>query len=449
MVSIAKALGRIKDDLPRLIDRRRIATHCRQLSHRWREGPLNPAVTVQLFLLQILNCNTAINHLRHLTKITFTASAFCQARARLPLALLERLMSTISDALIEETRDVGRWLGHRVWHIDGSTFSMPDEPELQTRFGQPGAQAVGCGFPLASLMVRCDAATGLIAKAIALPFRVHEMAHIESLHEDLRPGDVLVGDRGYCSYVHLALVLRVKLDAVFRIHQRTIVSFKRGRRRAKQYSKTQRAGKPSSQWIKSLGSNDQVVRWFKPTSKPKWCDKKLLASLPDSIELRELRYRVDRLGFRSKEITLVTTLLDGDAYLKKELAKLYQQRWRIETRLRELKITLGLDVLKCKTVAGVLKELAVFVLVYNLVRRVCLEAARRQGVEPDRISFIDALRWLRGAPNLETCAQLIVNPDRNGRHQLRVIKRRAKPYKLMQKPRSILMEELMGQSVGT
>ena len=145
MVSIAKALGRIKDDLPRLIDGHRIATHCRQLSHRWRDGVLNPAATVQLFILQILHCNTAINHLRHLTKISFTASAFCQARARLPLALLERLMSTISDALIDETRDVGRWFGHRVWHIDGSTFSMPDEPALQSRFGTPSPCMRICG----------------------------------------------------------------------------------------------------------------------------------------------------------------------------------------------------------------------------------------------------------------------------------------------------------------
>lgn len=449
MVSIAKVLRHIKDDLPRFINPASIFAHCRQLGHTWRDGPLNPATTVQLFIVQILHHNTAINHLRHLTEATFTAPGYCQARARLPLALLEGLMNTVSDALIAEARDVGRWFGHRVWHIDGSTFSMPDEPALQSRFGQPGAQSVGCGFPLARLMVRCDAATGLIAKAIALPFRVHEMAHTRALHQDLRPGDVLVGDRGFCSYVHLALVLRQNLGAVFRMHQRTIVSFRRGRRDRLQHPKSHRTGKPTSQWLRTLGPTDQLVRWFKPKTKPRWCDKKLLASLPDSITVRELRYRVDRPGFRSQEIILVTTLLDAQGYPKGELAALYHQRWRIETRLRELKITLGLDVLKCKTVAGVLKELAVFVLVYNLVRRVCLEAARRQGVEPDRISFIDALRWLRDGHNLQACALLIVNPDRNGRHQLRVIKRRAKPYKLLQKTRGELMEELMDQPVGT
>ena len=448
MVSIAKALGRIKDDLPRLIDRRRILTHCRQVSHRWREGPLNPAVTVQLFLLQILNCNTAINHLRHLSKITFTASAYCQARARLPLALLEALMSTLGDALIQETRDVGRWLGHRVWHIDGSGFSMPDQPCLQQQFGQPGGQTPGCGFPVASLMVCCDAATGLIAKAIALPLRVHEMAHAAQLHQDLLPGDVLVGDRGYCSYAHLALVLRGKLTAAFRMHQRTIVSFRPGRRCVRDLPKSQRAGKPGSQWIKSLGATDQVVRWFKPKTKPSWCDEKLFASLPDSITVRELRYQVGRPGFRSKQITLVTTLLDAEAYPKEELANLYQQRWRIETRLRELKITLGLDALKCKTVAGVLKELAMFVLVYNLVRRVCLEAACRQGVEPDRISFIDALRWLRDGPDVDALDALVINPTRPDRFAPRVRKRRLKQYVLMTKPRSKLLEEMMGQSVG-
>ena len=119
--------------------------------------------------------------------------------------------------------------------------------------------------------------------------------------------------------------------------------------------------------------------------------------MPNSIVVRELRYQIAQPGCRTREVTLVTTLLDPILYPAIELAELYAQRWQIETNLRHLKQTLHMDVLRTKTVAGVQKELLMFALVYNLVRLVMLRAAERQGVPPDRISFTDAMRWLRHA----------------------------------------------------
>ena len=173
--------------------------------------------------------------------------------------------------------------------------------------------------------------------------------------------------------------------------------------------------------------------------------KQEYASLPEEVTVRELRYKVHTPGYRVGEVTVVTTLLDPQAYPAAELARLYGLRWGVETDLRHLKQTMKMDILHCKTAAGVEKELAVFALVYNLVRRVMEEAGRRQGVEPERVSFVDALRWLQEARPGDELPPLVVNPDRPGRVQPRVRKRRPKQYPLMTRPRDELRKALLKQ----
>jgi hypothetical protein len=168
----------------------------------------------------------------------------------------------------------------------------------------------------------------------------------------------------------------------------------------------------------------------------------MFEQLPESILVRELRYRIRRRRFRTREVTLTTTLLNAVTYTASELAELYHRRWQIETNLRHLKQTMGMDVLRCKTVEGVMKELLVFTLVYNLVRVVMLEAARRQRIDPDRISFIDALRWLCHARPGERLGQLRINPLRPGRIEPRAVKRRPKEYDLITQPRAELRKRL-------
>ncbi len=164
--------------------------------------------------------------------------------------------------------------------------------------------------------------------------------------------------------------------------------------------------------------------------------------------MRELRYRIDRPGFRVREVTLVTTLVDAEPYPVEALAELYRGRWEIEVNLRHLKTTMKMDVLRCETVAGVSKELLMYALVYNLVRLVMLEASHRQGVAVARISFVDALRWLASAQPGESLPALVVNPDRRDRVEPRVRKRRPKQYPLMKKPRSELRKALLEQEVA-
>jgi hypothetical protein len=167
-------------------------------------------------------------------------------------------------------------------------------------------------------------------------------------------------------------------------------------------------------------------------------------ALPDEITVRELRYQVNQKGFRVKKVTLVTTLLDDEVYSLPELAELYRKRWEQETNFGHNKTTMKMDVLKCKTVAGVLKELHVFALIYNLIRQVMLAAAIRQKVDVYRISFIDALRWLKSAEQGSELRDLVIIPQRPNRYEPRVRKRRPKNYKLMNKPRKQMKQELAG-----
>jgi hypothetical protein len=447
MCSITDVLRRFKQNWTEELSPHAIAQACRDVGMKWYESALNPVVTIQIFFVQILHGNTACEHLSHLTGMSFTAAAYCQARMRVNLEALHLLLQRCVAGLQQETFGAASWLGHRVFHVDGSSFSMPDTPQLQAHFGQPGQQQPGCGFPVAHWLVMLHAGTGMITKMLAAPLRTHDMAGVAELHPEFRAGDVLVADRGFCSYAHLALLWQRGVQAVLRIHQRTIVDFRPGRAHVHpcQGKADRKHGKPRSRWIKPLGMNDQIVEWFKSPNRPQWMSEQQYAALPASIVVRELRYTIQEKGFRPTEIMLVTTLLDAERYTLSALASLFQQRWEIETNFGHLKTTMKMDVLKCKTVEGVLRELQVFALIYNLVRQVMLEAAGRQVVDVRRISFIDALRWLQTAQPGDHLPTLVVNPLRPHRIEPRVRKRRPKEFPLMKKPRRQLKKELDGK----
>jgi hypothetical protein len=445
MSSIADALRHLKGNLTQVLPPSLPDQICHALGQPYRHRTLPPAVTTYLFLQQILHGNPAGNELRHLAKIDFTDSAYCQARGRLTTGYFQVLMRAVTGRCYgDDAFDLNprtRWKGHRLFLIDGSTFSMPDTPALRQTFGQPDAQAPGCGFPVAHLLVLFDAYQGYLLRALPAPYRTHDMAQATLTHQALRPGDVLVGDRAFCSFAHLALCRQRGLHGVFRAHQRQIIDF-RPRRPHTQPGQRTRAGRPRSRWVKRLGKHDQVVEYFKPAKRPTWMAAKEYDALPETVTVREMRIAVRQPGSRVHQLTLVSTLQDAWRYPKQALAQLYARRWQVETDLRHLKHTLGLDVLRCQTVQGVIKELAMFVIAYNLVRRVMVQASRRQGVAPDRISFVDALRWLRHTKPGEQLPRLIINPERPGRMEPRVKKRRGKPYKLLTKPREKLRQSL-------
>ncbi len=441
-------LKRIRQDVAGHLDPDSIRSACNEAGHRWRHCLLNPVAIVHWFVIQVLLGNTSLEHVARLSGGLFTGVAYCLARAHLPLAVFQIVLQRVVQALIPDTQAEGLWRGHRTFLVDGSAFSMPDTPELQIQFGQPGAQTPGCGFPVAKILALFHAGTGVLLKVMVTPLRSHEMASVREIHPALESGDVLVGDRGFCSFAHLAILVQGGIHAVFRMHQRQIVDFTPNRPHALPGAKKAAKGLPRSRWLRGLGVLDQVVEWFKPEGRPEWMTAEEYEALPETLTVRELRYEVGRPGFRTRTVTLVTTLLDAEVYPLEALAKLYGARWGVELNLRHLKTTMKMDILKCKTVEGVLKELTVYAIVYNLVRLVMTEAARRQGVEVERISFVDALRWLAQAKPGDELPELVVNPERPGRYEPRVRKRRPKQYPLMKKPRSVLRKALLKQEVN-
>lgn len=447
--SILRALREIKADVARHLEPSLITGLCRELDYSWRARVLDPVTTVHAFLLQVLHGNTACDHVPRLIGKAFSGEAYGQARARLPLELFQRLLTAVCGALTTCREEASRWCGHRVWLVDGSSCSMPDTPELQRAFGQPGGQKPGCGFPVAHLLTLFHAGSGVLQRVLMAPLRTHDMSQVSQVHSALDRGDVLVADRGFCSYVHLALLMRAGLHGVFRVHQRIVVDFRIGRLHIPPRSKTKffqgATGLPRSRWVKWQGRCDQLVEYFKPSRRPTWMTPEEFAAVPDVLQVREIRYAIGGRGFRTRQVALVTTLLDPDAYPVAELAQLYYDRWRVELNLRHLKQTLRMDVLRSKTEAGVRKEVWMLALVYNLVRLVMLAGAKRRQVPAERISFVDALRWLLQVDGRRSLDSLIVNPHRPDRFEPRAKKRRAKEYDLMKLPRAQLKQLLVAK----
>jgi hypothetical protein len=298
-------------------------------------------------------------------------------------------------------------LGQRVYVVDGTTASMPDVKGLAERFGLPPGQKPGVGYPMARIMGLLDAVTGLFTELVALPLFTHDLRGAVGLHGSLMPGSILLGDRAFCSVAHFWVLNARGVFGCFRLHQRR---------------------KDKSHGLRS---------WKKPKKCPVWMNAVQFALMPASVTVRIVRYKIVEKGCRTREVVIATTLLDERQWSDEAVAALYGHRWPIETAFGHVKTTLKMDVLKSKSLDGILKELAVYLIACNLVRLTMLKAARRLGVCVDRVSFIDMARalasWLTGSGFVP---RPVINPKRPGRHNPRVVRRRKKEHDLMTKPRA-------------
>ena len=447
MASVSPLLTRIKSDFQQTVSDSLIEAVCRAAGHRWRRRKLDPVATIHLFVLQMLHCNSAIRHLRHLAKIPINAAAYCKARMRLPLVVLQELLIK-SSAMLRETltREAGTprtcWHGHRTLLTDGSATIAPDTKALRKVFPQHPTQAKGCAYPAPRILGLFDAITGLVVEFMPFSLFVNEHSRIWQLHPLLAKGDLLVGDCGFCSFAHVALLWGRGVLALFRKPKSQIVSFRPHRKayeqRRRSKTRDSQKGRPRSKFVRRLGKHDQLVRWIRPNYRAGWLSRQQFETLPKELLVRELRYRIVEKGRRTREVTIVTTLLDPKLYPKEALANLYAMRWRIETHWHQLKTLLGMEKLKCQTEAGIRKELVMYALVYNLIHALMMRAAIRQGVGVERISFMDALRWLISAGPGEELPNLQVNPQRPERYEPRVLKGSRRSYAKMHWPRQQL-----------
>ncbi len=427
--SIATPPVQIKRRFCKLLPDHVIVDACVAAEHRWRRRRFDPVVTIHLFILQVLHGNTAILHLRHLARSAVNAAAYCKARMRIPLAVYETLLDHTARAASQGCQPVFAAL--RVFLVDGASSLTPDTRSTRKLFKQPANLKPGCGYPMAKVLALFDAASGAILRPLICSLFVHEASNVWQLHPLLRGGDLLVGDRAFCSYVHLVMLHARGIFGLFRVQQRQQVDFRRGRKHGGK-------GQPKSRFIRKLGRYDQLVEWVKPKQKPKWMSKKQFAALPPSLLVRELRYKLEARGQRTRTVTIVTTLTDPALYPADKVAELYGLRWQVETHFGQLKTGMKMAQLKCKSADGVKRELLTYFIAYNLIRTVIRDAADRQNLPVRRISFLDALRWLANARAGDGLILLAVIPLRPDRHEPRVKKYLKYRYRSMTRPRHIL-----------
>jgi len=428
--SLASSVIQIKRQFRQLLPAQVILDACAGAGHVFRQRKFDPVVTIHLFILQILHGNTAILHLRHLVSASVNAAAYCQARMRLPLTVYETLLD-YSAALLRPARQSILTGVRRVLLVDGTSSLLPDTASVRKLFRQPANIKPGCGYPMAKVLAIFDAATGAVLRPLICSLFVHEASKVWMLHPLLGAGDLLVGDRAFCSYVHLVMLSMRGVHGLFRMQQKQLVDFRRGRRHGGK-------GRPKSRFVRKLGPMDQLVEYFRPKIKPKWMSQKQYAALLPGLIVRELRYRLEAHGQRTRVVTIVTTLLDEKLWPAEKIAELYGLRWQVETHFAQLKTGMKMRQLKCKTVAGVQKELLMYFITYNLIRRVILDAAERQRVAVHRLSFTDALRWLAHAREGADMIVLVVIPLRPDRHEPRVKKYLNYRYCPMTQPRHIM-----------
>ena len=330
----------------------------------------------------------------------------------------------------------GLWFGRPVKVVDGSGLSMPDTPENQALYPQSKGAKPGCSFPVMRVVALFCLGTGALIRLAKGSLSVSERALFRSLWDQLQAGDVILADRGFCGYAEFYFLLQRGVDSVMRNHPRRTV------------------GKTV---LKSFGKGDRLILWHKGKAGPRCPDKPVWKTLPETLALREIAFQVAVKGFRTKSITVVTTLLDPAAFPTEAFADLYCRRWLAELFLRDIKTTMGMDILRCKTPDMVHKELTMHLIAYNLVRLTMLEAAAAHDMPFERISFKGTLSTLRqwapifaAAPTpaaRERLWSILLHyvgadrlPYRPDRVEPRARKRRPKNYQLLNKPRRLFKE---------
>lgn len=363
--------------------------------------------------------------------------AYCKARKRLPLDAIRSVHEKMAKNLTGQEDDGALWQGRKVKVIDGSSVSMPDTTANQERYPQPRTQKPECGFPVMRIVALFSLGTGVLLDLAQGSLRVAERTLFHQLWNGFERGDVVLADRGFCSYADFYFLKLRGVDCVMRNHQRRKVGV---------------------QEVKRLGKGDRLLLWLKGKPCPTWLTKEKWAAMPITLTVRELVITVDIPGFRSKTLTVATTLLDKKQYPKQALAELYRRRWMAELFLRDIKITLGMDVLRCKTPDMVEKELWMHLIAYNLIRALMVEAVKKHGKPPERLSFkgtvvtvrkwtpIMAAKTLADEERRYMMALLLRYiahdevPLRPNRTEPRARKRRPKNYQLLNKPRKRFKE---------
>jgi len=402
-----------------------------------RERIYTPTTTLSLFLAQAMNadssCQNAVD--RHAVERVFNGlsscstitGGYCKARQRLPVEMIASLVKQTGNLACKQIPSQWQWHGRPIKLVDGTTVTMPDTLENQNAYPQQKAQQPGLGFPIARIVGVICLSSGVILDAAIGKYKgkgASEHALFRQLLDSFAPGDIILADRYYSSYFLIALLKEKGVDIIFQQHATRKTDFRTGEK---------------------IGARDHVASWKKPKAKPDWMSQQQYDHYPDNLAVRELK---------SGNKTLITTLLSDGEASKKDISEFYKQRWHVELDLRNIKTTLGMEILSCKTPEMNEKEMWVHFLAYNLIRLIMAEAALYSQIIPRQLSFKHTLQiWLSwsiqfslSTKNIQTLLKMIAQirvGNRGGRIEPRAVKRRSKPYSLLMKPRDEVRGEII------
>jgi len=406
--------------------------------HRERQYP--PTETLAMFLSQALNadrsCQRVVNEaatnrlLGGLRPCSTSTGGYCRARQRLPLEMVRGLARLTGQLVDEQVPLQWRWRHRPVRLIDGSTVTLPDTEANQANYPQQGNQKDGLGFPICRFVGITCLSSGAVLDVAVGRYKgkgADEQTLLRSLLHNLEMDDIVLGDAFYCTYFLLAELRSRGIDGVFEQNgsRKRTTDFRRGQK---------------------LGKHDHLITYTKPRLQPPWMSDGAYAAAPDSLTVRELK--VDGK-------VLVTTFCCSREVPKSAVRDLYKSRWNVELDIRNIKTTLGMETLSCKTPEMAIKELWIYMLAYNLIRLLMAQSAFLADCLPRTLSFKHTVQlWVsftsqrRQPHDDEQIAILMLLiaerrvGKRPGRIEPRAVKRRPKPFPLLTKPRQIAKAQI-------
>ena len=360
-------------------------------------------------------------------------SAYCQARKRLSYDFLADVFGATVENSSKQNNKIDRHWGRDVKVVDGTSFRMPDTEENQQVYPQHSGAKKGCSFPYTTTVALFSLSTRALHAFKSGSKNDSEKVLWRDIWSAINNNDIVLGDRGFCSYVNIVSLKKYHgADSVFRLGIKV---------QKIHFEKCQKISK--NQWLDT---------WTKPKAQPKYLSKKEWNDIPESMDVRIVKIREYKPGFRSKDIYIATSLLDHKKYKIEEIESLYMTRWQIEVFFRDIKESLGVRELKTKTPALIKKEFLMVFIAYNLICSLMLGASRKRDVSHFLISFKGTVNqlsaWLdklRLASYMELRRLRLIFYDkisdkllliRPGRSEPRAKKRRAKNYQLLNKPRA-------------
>lgn len=416
-----------------------LADEISTLTPEYRDRVYPPTKVLSMFLTQAMSADrscqnivnqAALQRVIHQQNLTSTRTgAYCRARQKLPLDMVAQLTRSIGQRLCEQTPKDWLWKGRAVRLVDGTTVTMPDTKSNQQRFPQSSGQQPGLGFPICRLVGITCLSTGMVLNAAMGPCSgkgSNEQSLLRSIQDTVKAGEIVMGDAYFATYFFIADMQARGADIVMEQHgsRKQSTDFRKG---------------------KNIGKRDHLIQLIKPKKRPAWMTEEHYAEAPETMTVRE---------FKVGEKILVTTLINPSDYSKDDLKSFYKQRWHIELDIRNIKETLGMSILSCKSPDMASKEIWIYLLAYNLIRLMMAQSALLSDLMPRQLSFKHSLQLWCGYLQIGVIFDdeqfynlfMLMSEkrvgNRPGRIEPRAVKRRPKPFPLLTKLRSEAREDI-------